>query len=111
MVTLRACRMPNATASTVADCHDPIGLGPSCNLISALSLMAGRLTNDFGSGGGPLALAMSNEWGAYPCMSPAANFPHAERFPRGLEIKDWLSPGTRSKVTQSPSGPWQSSVR
>jgi len=41
MVTFRACRMPNATAAVVVE--DPIGLGPSCNLISALSLMAGRL--------------------------------------------------------------------
>jgi len=41
MVTLRACRMPNATAATVVE--DPIGLGSSCNLISVLSLMAGRL--------------------------------------------------------------------
>ena len=42
MVTLRACRMLNATAST-SQCQDPSGLGPSCNPISALSLMACRL--------------------------------------------------------------------
>ena len=57
MVTLRACRMPNATAAVVIE--DPIGLGPSCNLISALSLMAGRLKR-IGSGGG-VTLATSNK--------------------------------------------------
>lgn len=46
MVTLRAGRMPNATAPIVADCWDTIGLGPSCNMRSALSLMALRAWNE-----------------------------------------------------------------
>ena len=96
MVTIRACRMLNATASTVA-MPRPYRASAELQSDQCIKLDGVRLETNM-----PLKADRNNP-GRHPENRKvnyrcAANCPHAERFLRSREIKDSLFPGRRSKV-------------